>query len=67
MKRARVKVPKWPAVTRKEMVDAAGYRSVMWLTSKGHHVAYVLDPDGNYVEFYDHPEGERKFPAPRTY
>jgi catechol 2,3-dioxygenase-like lactoylglutathione lyase family enzyme len=67
MKKARVRVPKWAAEMRKEMVDVAGYRSVAWITSKGHHVAYVLDPDGNYVELYDHPEDGENFRAPKAY
>lgn len=52
---------------RKGMVDAAGYRSVMWSTSSGHRIAHVLDPDGNYIELYDHPEEGRQFTAPRAY
>jgi hypothetical protein len=51
---------------RKGMVDAA-YRSVMWLTRNGHHIAHVLDPDGNYIELYDHPESGHKFSAPKIY
>jgi catechol 2,3-dioxygenase-like lactoylglutathione lyase family enzyme len=67
MKKAGVRIPRWPAEMQKELHDAAGYRSVMWFTGKGHRVAYVLDPDGNYVELYDHPEASRKFPVPRAY
>lgn len=67
MKKAGVKIPKWPAEMLREMQDAAGYKSVMWSTGKGHHVAHVLDPDGNYVELYDHPEAGRRFPVPSAY
>ena len=67
MKKARVKIPNWSAEMRKEMVGAAGYRSVMWVTGNGHHVAYVLDPDGNYVELFDHPEDARDFSVPKAY
>lgn len=28
----------------------------IWVTSKGHNIAYVKDPDGNFIELYDHPE-----------
>jgi catechol 2,3-dioxygenase-like lactoylglutathione lyase family enzyme len=24
--------------------------------SSGHHIAYIKDPDGNFIELYDHPE-----------
>ena len=67
MKKSGVKIPKWPTEMRKEMHDSAGYRSVMWFTGKGHRVAHVLDPDGNYVELYDHPEAGRRFSVPRVY
>jgi len=67
MKRMGVKIPKWPAEMRKEMDDAAGYRKVMWVTSKGTRIAHVLDPDGNYIEIYDHPSEGRDFPVPKAY
>jgi catechol 2,3-dioxygenase-like lactoylglutathione lyase family enzyme len=67
MRKAGVKTPKWPAQMRKGMVAAGGYRAVMWSTSTGHHIAHVLDPDGNYIELYDHPEDGPEFPSPRTY
>jgi catechol 2,3-dioxygenase-like lactoylglutathione lyase family enzyme len=62
-----VKAPRWAAKTRSQMVDAAGYRKVMWVAPNGHRTAYVLDPDGNYVELYDHPELGRRFPVPETF
>jgi len=28
----------------------------VWVTSSGHNIAYIKDPDGNFIELYDHPE-----------
>jgi catechol 2,3-dioxygenase-like lactoylglutathione lyase family enzyme len=30
----------------------------------GHRVVYVLDPDGNWVEIYEHPEEHLRTPPP---
>ena len=27
-----------------------------WVTQSGHNIAYIKDPDGNFIELYDHPE-----------
>jgi catechol 2,3-dioxygenase-like lactoylglutathione lyase family enzyme len=39
----------------------------VWLTSTGHHIAYVADPDGNLVCLYDHPEEDFDAPIPDHY
>ena len=28
----------------------------VWVLTNGHNVAYIKDPDGNFIELYDHPE-----------
>lgn len=28
----------------------------VWVLGNGHRVAYIKDPDGNFIELYDHPE-----------
>ena len=28
----------------------------IWVLPSGHNVAYIKDPDGNFIELYDHPE-----------
>ena len=28
----------------------------IWVNSSGHRIAYINDPDGNFIELYDHPE-----------
>jgi catechol 2,3-dioxygenase-like lactoylglutathione lyase family enzyme len=28
----------------------------VWVTSSGHNIAFIKDPDGNFIELYDHPE-----------
>ncbi len=28
----------------------------VWVTSNGHNIAFIKDPDGNFIELYDHPE-----------
>lgn len=39
----------------------------IWTTSTGHHVAYIKDPDGNFIELYDHPEEPPEGPVPDHY
>jgi catechol 2,3-dioxygenase-like lactoylglutathione lyase family enzyme len=39
----------------------------MWITSTGHRVAYIKDPDGNFIELYDHPEESFDGPIPEHY
>ena len=39
----------------------------MWTTSSGHRVAYIKDPDGNFIELYDHPEEPFEGPIPDHY
>jgi len=36
--------------------DAAWLEKDIWVTSSGHHIAYIADPDGNLICLYDHPE-----------
>jgi catechol 2,3-dioxygenase-like lactoylglutathione lyase family enzyme len=28
----------------------------IWVLPSGHNIAYIKDPDGNFIELYDHPE-----------
>ncbi len=28
----------------------------VWITSKGHRIVYIQDPDGIFLRLYDHPE-----------
>lgn len=39
----------------------------IWTTKKGHRVAYIRDPDGNFVALYDHPEEPWDGPIPDHY
>ena len=39
----------------------------IWTTSSGHHIAYIKDPDGNFIELYDHPEEPPDGPVPDHY
>src|SRR5579863_9434322 len=39
----------------------------VWTTRTGHRVAHVLDPDGNLVALYDHPEEDWEGPIPDGY
>jgi catechol 2,3-dioxygenase-like lactoylglutathione lyase family enzyme len=38
-----------------------------WITSTGHHMAFIKDPDGNFIELYDHPEEPANAPIPDHY
>jgi catechol 2,3-dioxygenase-like lactoylglutathione lyase family enzyme len=46
--------------------NGAPNRNDVWVTSKGHNIAYIKDPDGNFIELYDHPE-EPWGPVPDGY
>jgi catechol 2,3-dioxygenase-like lactoylglutathione lyase family enzyme len=39
----------------------------VWVTDTGHRIAYIQDPDGNYVCLYDHPEEDWDGPIPDHY
>lgn len=67
-------------VNRRLWVNAAGVEAVkarpeeakfldqeVWVSSKGHSIAYVPDPDGNLVCLYDHPEEDFDGPIPDHY
>jgi catechol 2,3-dioxygenase-like lactoylglutathione lyase family enzyme len=47
--------------------DAAWLEKEIWVTSSGHHIAYIADPDGNLVCLYDHPEEDFDGPIPEHY
>jgi catechol 2,3-dioxygenase-like lactoylglutathione lyase family enzyme len=47
--------------------DAAELDQEVWVTSSGHHIAYVEDPDGNLLCLYDHPEEDFDAPIPEHY
>lgn len=38
-----------------------------WVTSTGHNIAYIEDPDGNLICLYDHPEEDFDGPIPDHY
>ncbi len=39
----------------------------MWTSSNGHHIAYIQDPDGNFLCLYDHPNEPWGGPIPDGY
>ncbi len=39
----------------------------VWVFPDGHRVIYVQDPDGNFIDFYDHPEEKWGGPIPDHY
>jgi catechol 2,3-dioxygenase-like lactoylglutathione lyase family enzyme len=39
----------------------------LWVEDNGHRVAYIKDPDGNFIELYDHPEESWDGPIPDLY
>lgn len=39
----------------------------VWVDDAGHRVAYIKDPDGNFLELYDHPEESWDGPIPEHY
>jgi catechol 2,3-dioxygenase-like lactoylglutathione lyase family enzyme len=39
----------------------------MWVTSDGHRIVYIQDPDGNFLCLYDHPEEKWYDPIPDHY
>ncbi|MCI4363925.1 MAG: VOC family protein [Thermoplasmata archaeon] len=47
--------------------DAAWLEKDVWVTSTGHSIAYVADPDGNLLCLYDHPEEDFDAPVPEHY
>jgi catechol 2,3-dioxygenase-like lactoylglutathione lyase family enzyme len=47
--------------------EAASLEKDVWVTSTGHTIAYIADPDGNLVCLYDHPEESFDGPIPDHY
>jgi catechol 2,3-dioxygenase-like lactoylglutathione lyase family enzyme len=39
----------------------------VWVLPGGHRVMYIKDPDGNFLELYDHSEEEWEGPIPDHY
>lgn len=39
----------------------------IWVSSSGHAIAYIPDPDGNLICLYDHPEENFDDPIPEHY
>ena len=39
----------------------------VWVLDNGHRVVYIKDPDGNFIELYDHPEEPWDGPIPDHY
>lgn len=69
-----------PLATRKLFKNAEAVRELrrdprgaewleqdVWETESGHRIAYIQDPDGNYLCLYDHPEEEWAGPLPDHY
>lgn len=52
---------------RKRPADAAVLEKEVWVSSSGHTIAYVEDPDGNLICLYDHPEEDFDGPIPEHY
>jgi catechol 2,3-dioxygenase-like lactoylglutathione lyase family enzyme len=50
----------------KELMSRSSSEDV-WINQKGHHIAYFKDPDGNFIELYDHPEEPSDAPIPDHY
>ncbi|HXW37938.1 MAG TPA: VOC family protein [Nitrososphaerales archaeon] len=48
----------YPATKELGALDEKGSPSDkdVWALSSGHNIAYIKDPDGNFIELYDHPE-----------
>ena len=57
-----------PATKELGALDEKGqpYGEDIWVLSNGHNVAYIKDPDGNFIELYDHLE-EPWGPVPEGY
>ena len=47
--------------------EAAWLEQDLWVTSSGHTIAYIADPDGNLMCLYDHPEEDFDAPIPDHY
>jgi catechol 2,3-dioxygenase-like lactoylglutathione lyase family enzyme len=39
----------------------------VWVLENGHRIVYIKDPDGNFLELYDHPEESWEGPIPDHY
>jgi len=52
---------------RSEPQDVEFLDKDVWTTSTGHRIAYIQDPDGNFLCLYDHPEEEWEGPIPDHY
>lgn len=52
---------------RSQPTEAATLEKEVWLTSTGHNIAYIPDPDGHLICLYDHPEEEFDAPIPDHY
>lgn len=59
--------PKAVERLRSDPAAAKEMQDETWITSKGHRVAYIADPDGNLLALYDHPEEEWGGPIPDHY
>ena len=48
----------FPATKELGALDEKGApnKADVWVTGSGHNIAYIKDPDGNFIELYDHPE-----------
>jgi catechol 2,3-dioxygenase-like lactoylglutathione lyase family enzyme len=52
---------------RSDPAEAVWLEKDVWVTSTGHHIAYIADPDGNLICLYDHPEEDFDGPIPDHY
>lgn len=59
--------PRAVEALRSHPEEAAMLDQEIWVTSSGHTIAYIPDPDGNLVCLYDHPEEDFDAPIPDHY
>lgn len=55
------------AAMKERQEEAAVLAKDVWVTSSGHTIAYIQDPDGILVCLYDHPEEDFDGPIPEHY
>ena len=52
---------------RKDPKAREAMQKDVWLTNKGHNIAYIQDPNGIFLCLYDHPEEPWGGPVPDHY
>jgi len=59
--------PKAVRRLKSDPVESASLEEDVWMTTDGHRIAYIHDPDGNLICLYDHPEENWDDPVPDHY